>query len=130
PVGIEAAIDHVVEVAERMRGVFDGKDILIGETGWPSEGRSRRAAVAGRVNQARFFRQFSLAAAEHELRYNFIEAFDQPWKRRLEGAMGGQWGLFDSKGEAKFPATGPVEADPQAWIGHVGAAAGLLLFGV
>jgi exo-beta-1,3-glucanase (GH17 family) len=129
PVGIEGAIDHIVEVAEQMRQLFDGKDILIGETGWPSEGRSRRAAVAGRVNQARFFRQFSQAAAEHRLSYNFIEAFDQPWKRRLEGAMGGQWGLFDSGGEAKFPATGPVEEDPDAWQGFAGALLGLVLFG-
>lgn len=128
PVAIDIAIEHIVQIAEQMRVAFDGKDILIGETGWPSEGRSRRAAVASRINQARFFRQFSLAAAEHNLRYNFIEAFDQPWKRRMEGAMGGQWGLFDSDGEPKFPATGPVEEDPDAHRGLFAAAAGLLVF--
>ena len=128
PLSIDVAIAHIVETAERMRAAFDGKDILIGETGWPSNGRSRRAAVASRVNQARFFRQFSLAAAEHNLRYNFIEAFDQPWKRRMEGAMGGQWGLFNSEGEAKFPPTGPVEEDPAAARGLVAAAAGLVVF--
>lgn len=130
PVGIDAAIGHIVTIAEQMRAVFGGKDVLIGETGWPSAGRTRHAAVASRINQARFFRQFGVAAAEHNLRYNFIEAFDQPWKRRMEGAMGGQWGLFDSEGEAKFPATGPVEEDPDAWVGLVGAGAGLLLFGL
>lgn len=128
PVAIDTAIAYIVETAEQMRVAFNGKDVLIGETGWPSGGRSRRAAVASRINQARFFRQFSLAAAEHNLRYNFIEAFDQPWKRRMEGAMGGQWGLFDSEGEAKFPATGPVEEDPDAHRGLIAAAAGLLLF--
>ena len=128
PLSIEVAIEHIVETAEQMRSEFGGKDILIGETGWPSNGRSRREAVASRINQARFFRQFSLAAAEHNLRYNFIEAFDQPWKRRMEGAMGGQWGLFNSDGVAKFPATGPVEEDPHARRGLVAAAAGLLLF--
>ncbi|MBA3478557.1 MAG: hypothetical protein H0T52_09200 [Lautropia sp.] len=128
PVGIDVAIEHIVTIAEEMRKAFNGKDVLIGETGWPSAGRSRRAAVASRANQARFFRQFTRAAAEHRLRYNFIEAFDQPWKRRMEGAMGGQWGLFDSAGEAKFPAKGPVAEDPQAHRGLVAAAAGLLLF--
>jgi exo-beta-1,3-glucanase (GH17 family) len=128
PVAIDVAIAHIVTIAEEMRKAFGGKDVLIGETGWPSAGRSRRAAVASRVNQARFFRQFSLAAAQHKLRYNFIEAFDQPWKRRMEGAMGGQWGLFDSQGEAKFPATGPVKEDPHAYRGLAAAAAGLLLF--
>ena len=130
PVAIELAIEHIVATAEAMRTAFGGKDILIGETGWPSAGRSRRAAVASRINQARFFRQFSVAAAKHDLRYNLIEAFDQPWKRRMEGAMGGQWGLFNSEGEAKFPATGPVEEDPDSRIGLIGAAAGLLLFGL
>ena len=130
PVAIDTAIEHIVTIAEEMRVAFDGKDVLIGETGWPSDGRTRRAAVASLVNQARFFRQFGVAAAEHGLRYNFIEAFDQPWKRRMEGAMGGQWGLFDSDGEAKFPATGPVAEDPNAWIGLAAAAAGLVLFGL
>ena len=39
PVGIHAAIDHITGTAERMRQMFNGKDVLIGETGWPSEGR-------------------------------------------------------------------------------------------
>ncbi|MGE0800530.1 MAG: hypothetical protein AB7G13_08990 [Lautropia sp.] len=129
PVGIDAAIDHIVATAESMRKLFEGKEILIGETGWPSAGRPRRAAVASRVNQARFFRHFSVAAAEHGFRYNFIEAFDQPWKRRMEGAMGGNWGLFDSDGRAKFPATGPVEEDPGWRRGLYGAGIGALLFG-
>ena len=130
PVGIDAAIEHIVTIGEQMRAAFKGKDIFIGETGWPSAGRTRQAAVASRVNQARFFRQFSVAAAQHGLRYNFIEGFDQPWKRRMEGAMGGHWGLFDSAGEAKFPATGPVAEDAAASVGLIGAAVGLLLFGI
>jgi hypothetical protein len=94
----------------------------------------RDGARPGRIEQARFFREFSVAARDHGLRYNFIEAFDQPWKRRLEGAMGGAWGLFDSEVGAKFPASGPVEADPHAGrrlaAGLVGAVAGLLLMAV
>ncbi len=96
-----------------------------GETGWPSEGRQREAAVASRVNQARFMREFSQAAADHHLNYNFIEGFDQPWKRGQEGAMGGNWGVFDSDGQAKFPATGPVAEDPYWYLGWLGAVVGL-----
>ena len=125
PVGIHAAIDHITGTAERMRQMFNGKDVLIGETGWPSEGRQREAAVASRVNQARFMREFSQAAADHHLNYNFIEGFDQPWKRGQEGAMGGNWGVFDSEGQAKFPATGPVAEDPYWYLGWLGAVVGL-----
>ena len=108
PVGIHDAIQHITGTAEQMRQMFHGKDVLIGETGWPSAGRQRMAAVASRVNEARFMREFSQAAADHHLNYNFIEGFDQPWKRGQEGAMGGNWGVFDSDGQPKFPATGPV----------------------
>ena len=81
--------------------------------------------MASRVNQARFMREFSQAAADHHLNYNFIEGFDQPWKRGQEGAMGGNWGVFDSEGQAKFPATGPVAEDPYWYLGWLGAVVGL-----
>ena len=126
PVGIKDAISHITGTAEAMRKLFDGKDVLIGETGWPSAGRQRDAAVASRVNEARFMREFSVAAAEHKLNYNFIEGFDQPWKRGQEGAMGGNWGVFDSNGLPKFPATGPVAEEPSWYWGWVGAGIGLL----
>jgi len=95
--------------------------------GGPGAGRRRRAAVASRVNEARFMREFSQAAADHHLNYNFIEGFDQPWKRGQEGAMGGNWGVFDSDGQPKFPATGPVAEDPHWYRGWLGAAAGALV---
>ncbi len=45
-----------------------------------------------------------LALAKREkYRVNVIEAFDQPWKRALEGTVGGHWGLFDDdKREAEI----------------------------
>jgi exo-beta-1,3-glucanase (GH17 family) len=127
PVAIDQAIAHVLQVARRMKDLASGKEILIGETGWPSAGRARREAVPGRIEQARFLRQFVHAAREQGLRYNLIEAFDQPWKRRLEGAMGGYWGLFDSQGIEKFPWSGPVEADPSWRRGLLAGAGGALL---
>jgi glucan 1,3-beta-glucosidase len=41
-----------------------------------------------------------------------IEAFDQPWKRDLEGTVGGYWGVFSGDREQKFPLTGPVSNYP------------------
>jgi glucan 1,3-beta-glucosidase len=128
PVGIDAAIEHVVDVWRDMRQRLPGREILVGETGWPSEGRARRDAVPGRVEQARFVRQFTRAAAEHGIRYNLIEGFDQPWKRALEGAMGGAWGLFDSDGRPKFDWHGPV-APREGWTAWRTAALGGALLG-
>jgi exo-beta-1,3-glucanase (GH17 family) len=128
PVGIDAAIAHVRDVYRSMQAAFPGREILIGETGWPSDGRARRDAVPGRVEQARFVRQFTRMAAEERIGYNLIEAFDQPWKRHLEGAMGGEWGLFDSAGLAKFEWHGPVVPRP-GWRTGVQAALGGALAG-
>jgi hypothetical protein len=47
-------------------------------------------------------------------RVNLIEAFDQPWKRVLEGTVGGYWGLFDSTvREPKFAWQEPVSDHPR-----------------
>lgn len=130
PQPVERAVDHVLRMHARVQAAFPGKPIMIGEVGWPSAGRRREAAVPSLVNQARFVREFAAAAARAGLRYNVIEAFDQPWKRRLEGTVGGHWGLDDSAGQAKFPLQGPVIEAPDwrrgAAAGAVGAAAFLL----
>lgn len=114
PVGVDEAVAHVGDIHRRMASHFGDKPLLIGETGWPSAGRMRGAARPGLLEEARFHREFAIAAREQGWDYNLIEAFDQPWKRRLEGAMGGAWGLFGSEGLAKFAAHGPVAADPAA----------------
>jgi len=128
PVSVEQSVAQVVATYRRAQAAFPGREILIGETGWPRAGRARRDAVPGRVEQTRFVREFVRAARVEGLPYNLIEGFDQPWKRRLEGAMGGYWGLFDSDGAPAFPWRGPVEADPAWRIGIAGGAAAAAAF--
>jgi glucan 1,3-beta-glucosidase len=120
PTPIDLAVDHVVGVDERVQKAFPGQPILIGETGWPSAGRNRDGAQPSRVNQARFVREFLDASHAHHFDYNLIEAFDQPWKRRLEGTVGGYWGLFNADGQQKFPFAGPVAEKP-GWLYAVAA---------
>ena len=113
PTGIDGALDHVAEIRERFGRQFAPKDILIGETGWPSAGRQRETAVPGLINQARFMRGFAALAERNGWRYNLIEAFDQPWKRNNEGAVGGYWGLFDADRNDKHVLAGPVSDLPE-----------------
>ena len=96
PTGIDAALNQVANVRRAFGSAYAPKDILIGETGWPSEGRQRETALPSRVNEALFIRGFVKLAEDNGWRYNLIEAFDQPWKRQSEGAVGGYWGLFDA----------------------------------
>ncbi len=126
PSGIDAAIEAVSRAHERTARAFAGKEILIGETGWPSQGRQREGAVPGRVNEARFVRGFVQHAESKGWHYNLIEAFDQPWKRLQEGAVGGYWGLFDTARRDKHVLRGPVSDLPQ-WRVCAGIAAVLWL---
>ncbi|WP_296262025.1 MULTISPECIES: glycosyl hydrolase family 17 protein [unclassified Pseudomonas] len=114
PKGIDDALAHVAQIRQTFGNQFAPKDILIGETGWPSEGRQRETALPSRVNEAKFIRAFVAMAEQKGWHYNLIEAFDQPWKRAAEGAVGGYWGLFDADRQEKGVLAGPV-SNLQYW---------------
>src|SRR6476646_6598402 len=104
PVRAKFAATHVDSIRKRMAVAFPGKEILIGETGWPSAGRMREGALPSRTNQARVVSEILGLAKQENFRVNLIEAYDQPWKRQLEGTVGGYWGLIDSVQRAvKYP---------------------------
>jgi exo-beta-1,3-glucanase (GH17 family) len=104
PIRAKHAAAHVNAIRKRMAVAFPGKEILIGETGWPSAGRMRDGALPSRTNQARVVSEILDLAKRENFRVNLIEAYDQPWKRQLEGTVGGYWGLFDSVQRAvKYP---------------------------
>ncbi len=113
PVEIDNAVSHVSHIYQHVKDELKGKPVMIGETGWPSYGRQRQGAEPGLVNQARFIREFAVRAELEHIDYNVIEAFDQPWKRAQEGAVGGYWGLYDTLGDPKFPFRGPVAEAPR-----------------
>jgi exo-beta-1,3-glucanase (GH17 family) len=104
PVRAKLAASHVDSIRQRMAVAFPGKEILIGETGWPSAGRMRDGALPSRTNQARVVSEILDLAKREGFRVNLIEAYDQPWKRQLEGTVGGYWGLIDAGQRAvKYP---------------------------
>ncbi|MBR0721109.1 beta-(1-6) glucans synthase [Bradyrhizobium manausense] len=132
PVKAKFAASHVEAIRERMAVAFPGKEILIGETGWPSEGRMREGALPSRTNQARVVSDILGLAKAQKFRVNLIEAYDQPWKRRLEGTVGGYWGLLDSvRRQLKYPPGEPISNFP-FWKWYMGAGMGLsiLVFAV
>jgi glucan 1,3-beta-glucosidase len=141
PVSVDQAVAHVTEVRDRVKAAFPGKEIWVGEVGWPSKGRMREGALPSPVNQAGFLSGVVSAAKEAGWKVNLIEAFDQPWKRLMEGTVGGYWGVYDDrKREPKFSFGAPVSNHPDwrlkaglgigaaflvflsAWVGSAAAA--------
>jgi exo-beta-1,3-glucanase (GH17 family) len=114
PVTAEEAVTHVREIRRQLEATFPGKEILIGEVGWPSAGRMRDGALPSPANQAQVLRGIVAMAKEENWKVNLIEAFDQPWKRLLEGTVGGHWGMFDDASrELKFRWGEPVSDYPE-----------------
>ncbi|GAB2568007.1 glycoside hydrolase family 17 [Dyella jejuensis] len=128
PVAAVDAVKHLEAVYTHMQQLFPGKQLMIGETGWPSAGKLRRSAEPSLVDEALYLREFLRYASTVHMPYNVIETFDQPWKRVMEGTVGGYWGIFDSQARPKFPMLGPVTEDPQWWLGWLAGVAGTLVF--
>lgn len=125
PLPASVAAAHVDAIRKKVAAAIPNKEIMVGEVGWPSAGRMREGALPSSSNQARVIGESVALAQRENFRLNVIEAFDQPWKRQLEGATGGYWGIFDrSTGAPKFSFEGVVSDHPH-W--PMQAAAGILL---
>jgi len=113
PVRAEDAARHVDHIRKEVAAAIPGKEILIGEAGWPSGGRMRDGALPSRINQARFVSDLLELAARENFRVNLFEAYDEPWKRQWEGTVGGHWGLLDGYSrELKHPPGSAVSNYP------------------
>lgn len=113
PIAAGHSMPHIMEVYRTVQAKLPGKPITIGEVGWPSEGRSRRDAVPARTEAAGFIADFMQVAQKEGLSYNLVEAFDQPWKVKLEGTVGGAWGVLDELRQPKFEVGGMVSNLPE-----------------
>jgi exo-beta-1,3-glucanase (GH17 family)/cellulose synthase/poly-beta-1,6-N-acetylglucosamine synthase-like glycosyltransferase len=112
-VDVESAVDFCFRELKAVQDAYPKKPVIIGEIGWPSEGRIRAGAVASVSNEALFLRQFLARAEKEGQRYYVMEAFDQPWKARDEGAVGAYWGIYDVNRQPKFEFTQPIVLIPE-----------------
>jgi exo-beta-1,3-glucanase (GH17 family) len=125
PIAAKDAGAHIDSIRKKVAAEFPGKEILIGETGWPSMGRMREGALPSAVNQAQVMHDILTLARREGFRVNLIEAFDQPWKRFLEGTVGGHWGLYDADSRRIKFVWGGAVSDHPAWPWQ--AAAGVIM---
>lgn len=129
PIPAANAAPHVVSIHDRMAAAFPNKEILIGEFGWPRAGRMREGARPSPSNQARAIEETLALAQSKNFRVNVVEAFNQPWKRWLEGSVGGEWGIFSrATGLPKFNLGGGGVSDHPDW--RTQGLAGILLAAV
>jgi cellulose synthase/poly-beta-1,6-N-acetylglucosamine synthase-like glycosyltransferase/exo-beta-1,3-glucanase (GH17 family) len=129
-VGVDTGLDFMQRAYAEVQQEFPDKPVVIGEAGWPSEGRTKRGAEPSLANEAFFIRGFLPFAMERGWDYYLLEAYDQPWKIGSEGPVGAYWGVFDADGNAKFTFTGMQRSFPQWRVFALVAAILTLLLGL
>lgn len=130
-IAAEDAIDYVFSRYNEIKKTYPNKPVIITEVGWPSDGQPVKHATASIANQAKFLREFLNRADKEKVTYYVVEAFDQPWKKSIEGSAGAYWGIFNADREAKYPMDGDVMPMPDWGNWAAGAAVfSLILMGL
>ncbi|MBQ7534508.1 MAG: hypothetical protein IJT43_02695 [Stomatobaculum sp.] len=81
---------------DRLRKVSDGKNIIVSETGWPTEGGAVGKAKAGEREAHEYFTAIKAWSLSHGTQVLWFEAADEPWKRAGENEAGAHWGILST----------------------------------
>jgi hypothetical protein len=100
-VAVENGAKYILEKWNELKAKYPNKTMVIGETGWPSQGDTRRDAIPSEGNQKKYISDFIAMANSNKIDYFYFSIFDEKWKSRLEGTVGAHWGLFNSDGSPK-----------------------------
>jgi glycoside/pentoside/hexuronide:cation symporter, GPH family len=99
---IEHAGFYLQEMYNKTKAIAKGKEIMITETGWPSNGETSGDAVPNEVNQMIYFVEAQTWAAHAGVKLFYFASFDEAWKIHAEGWAGTSWGLWDENENFKF----------------------------
>ena len=90
-----AQVDRKYSEVVRAAG---GRPVIVGETGWPSQGPTVGRAVASPENASRFFLELTSWARVQGVTYVYFEGRDEPFAMAREGP---QWGVWTRDGKLK-----------------------------
>lgn len=92
PVSVDMAVDSLNAAYMELKNLYKGKEIIIGETGWPSEGGSYGPAIYDLPSAVKYEQEIRKWAIANGVKYFYFEAFDVPW----EGSKEAKFGVWDS----------------------------------
>lgn len=120
----DKALTWIRDRLDTVRKAHPGKQLFVGEVGWPSGGENFHDAFPSTEAQASVVRNFAAEAGMLGIDYNVVEAFDGIWKSTIEGSPGPTWGMLDADRAPKWPLAGAVPAPYGDRVG-AGVALGL-----
>ncbi|RJR35920.1 MAG: hypothetical protein C4567_14225, partial [Deltaproteobacteria bacterium] len=98
-IGIDQAWSNLSTNYGNFVNQFSGKQVLVGETGWPSAGTPNGSAVPSIANEQTCITQILANGPSLGPIFTF-EAFDEPWK--TENGWAPNWGIWDKNGSSKI----------------------------
>jgi glucan 1,3-beta-glucosidase len=90
--------------------LYPGKEMLLGETGWPSDidrpsMDMTTTAIGDEMSQARYYREILVGLHADALPVWMFSSFDEAWKAAEgEGEVGAHWGIFNTNRTPKLAA--------------------------
>ncbi len=99
---IDGSLAHMQQMYGQVTDAAQGKQVIITETGWPSEGGGLRGAHASAENAMKYFINTQVWAEKANIEVFYFSSFDESWKTGDEGDVGAYWGLWDKNEKLKF----------------------------
>ena len=99
--GVHQAIAYLHALHQEVLAKANGKEVVVSETGWPSDGNPVGDAIPSIENACLYFLNFVSWARAEGVNYFYFEAFDEEWKAAYEGPQGAHWGVWYKDGTLK-----------------------------
>ncbi|HEX3028673.1 MAG TPA: glycosyl hydrolase family 17 protein, partial [Clostridia bacterium] len=99
---LEDSIMSLNNMYQKVKKAGKGKEVIISETGWPSDGKSIGKAIPSKNNAQKFLKSVLEWVKTKKVKCFYFTGFDESWKAVHEGDLGAYWGIFDNNGAFKF----------------------------
>jgi glucan 1,3-beta-glucosidase len=98
----ENSLDYMKKMYCQAKDAGNGKEVIITETGWPSQGENLRGAIPTQKSARDYFINTQLWSANDNIPVFYFSSFDESWKVGAEGTVGAYWGIWDKNEKLKF----------------------------
>ena len=98
----ESSLEYMKQMYNQAKAAGNGKQVIITETGWPSQGESLGGAVPSAHHARDYFINTQIWSANDSIPVFYFSSFDESWKVGAEGTVGAYWGIWDKHEKLKF----------------------------
>lgn len=99
----EYSLAYMQKMYAKAAAAGQGKQVIITETGWPSQGEAVEGAVPSHERARDYFINTQMwTAADGDIPTFYFSSFDESWKTGAEGTVGAYWGIWDKHEKLKF----------------------------